>query len=81
MVKGQDLNEPSHSQKHLPDFKPKIWVLGGMTWVMGIFDRGADIVLGKNVSVISIFQLMIVTILFVGWLFLKPAKLIGIKNP
>jgi hypothetical protein len=53
-------------------FRNSIWLLGILTWLFGVFDRGYAIFVGQMFTPANFFQLLTVVSLFGGWLYLKP---------
>lgn len=53
-------------------FRNSIWLLGILTWLFGVFDRGYAILIGQMFTVGNFAQLLTAVSLFGGWLYLKP---------
>lgn len=49
-----------------------IWVLGILTWLVGVFERGYVAFLDGAITIAHLAQLLTAAILFSGWLYLKP---------
>ncbi|MBD1825268.1 hypothetical protein H6F51_22625 [Cyanobacteria bacterium FACHB-DQ100] len=52
-----------------------IWIFGISSWLFGITDRSIAALMDGYLSALDIAQLFTASFFFVGWLFLKPAKL------
>jgi hypothetical protein len=49
-----------------------IWLLGILTWLFGVFDRGYAIFISEMFTLANFAQFLTVICLFGGWLYLKP---------
>ncbi|MGG6264784.1 hypothetical protein [Leptolyngbya sp. AN10] len=52
-----------------------IWIFGISSWLFGLTDRSLAAFMDGYLSAIDIAQLFTASFFFIGWLFLKPAKL------
>ncbi|MBD1844999.1 hypothetical protein H6F89_16650 [Cyanobacteria bacterium FACHB-63] len=52
-----------------------IWIFGISSWLFGIADRSIAALMDGYLSALDIAQLFTASFFFIGWLFLKPAKL------
>jgi hypothetical protein len=50
-----------------------VWLSGNLAWLVGIIDRSKAVIADNGSRTVSIIQLGLVFLLFVGWLFLKPS--------
>lgn len=52
--------------------KTAIWFIGNIAWFLGILDRSIATLADGYLSIIGLWQILIVTFLFWCWLLLKP---------
>jgi hypothetical protein len=52
--------------------KHRIWLFGTSAWIVGMIDRTIAIFSNHDLTAINIIQLLLATVFFIGWLYLKP---------
>ncbi|PSB23197.1 hypothetical protein C7B61_01310 [filamentous cyanobacterium CCP1] len=66
--------DSSAAESPIHKFRNNIWILGIFSLLFGVVDRAITIYSDNYVSAIEFLQLLIPTILLLGWLYLKPEE-------
>jgi hypothetical protein len=75
----------SHKQATEPysfivKLKNGIWSLGILSWLFGITDRNVAVFADGHITTVEFLHLLILSFLFVGWLYLRPEKSLSRSN-
>lgn len=54
--------------------KKGIWLIGTSSWLFGITDRSIASLADGKLSALDLVQILTASLIFVGWLFLKPVS-------
>ncbi|MGG6296482.1 hypothetical protein ACQ4M4_18980 [Leptolyngbya sp. AN02str] len=62
---------------HQLSSRHRVWLFGTSAWIVGIIDRTLATVLTGELTIAHGVQLGLAIAFFIGWLYLKPANVLG----